>query len=421
MSNKRSLARGLLVVMVIGLMTGYVLGAQQSTNENPQQSVQPGQQTSQMPGRQQTQQMQVQALTLARTDKLIGKDVKDAQGQTAGKIEDIVLAPSLDQVSYIALESDGKYYAVPWSALHQGPGETYTLSISKQDLTKAQSFNRDRWPAQANMQLLPQSQRGMASSPQEPGSSQQATEPSQQRMAQGQPSSSQSRDVEQRRVTKLMGIQVRNREGADIGNIKGFVIDLGGASSGRTGSQARAGSDPQAGSAEPNQTGGQSRTSESQQAAGRTGYGEMTPSQRGQWSSESSGTAQQVRSGKLIFTILSFGGVLGVGEKYSLVPSNLVNIQPARRTAMLNATKQTVESLAFSPRDFPNLSNRQYVRQVYQTFGEQPYWSALGYVSPEQQQQAGEQSQQGQTGEMGQGQTGQNETGQSDAESNSNR
>jgi hypothetical protein len=355
----------------------------------------------QMPGQ------TAQAFTLVRTDKLIGKTIKDTQGQNIGKIEDLVLTPDCRTVSYIALSSDGKYYAVPWAALQPGQNDTYTLSISKQDLTKAQAFKEDQWPAQANTQLLSQSQgamssyrQGTASSRQGTTSSRQGAESSQPGMAQSQPSA-QSGTVEQRRVTKLTDVKVKDKEGADVGKIHAFVANLGGASSGPISGQARAAGSPA--SINPTSTANRPPTANAEP--------NQTGRERSQWSSRAMGAAPQIQNGQLIFTVLSVGGVLDLGEKYSLVPSNLVQIQPARQTATLNAAKKTVESLAFSPSDFPDLSNRQYVRQVYEKFGEQPSWPALGYVPPEQQGPSGQTNQQGRTGQMNeQGQTGQSGT-----------
>lgn len=171
-----------------------------------------------------------------------------------------------------------------------------------------------------------------------------------------QQTTSAAPNIKERRVTMLTGMDVKDSAGEDVGNVEGFVVDLS--------------------RSDPNKT---SKPGSSQRSSDPTAAG--TPQ-----------TGQQVHSGQLIFTVVSFGGIVGIGEKYSLVPSNRVNLQPTQHMATLNATKQALEAMAFAPDKFPDLENREYVREVYRNFGEQPYWSALGYVSPSQQQQADAQS-----------------------------
>lgn len=366
MLQRRSLSRGLLVVMAAGLLSGYALGAEQSTNQNRQRATQPDRQMSQQPGQ------LPQAMMLARTDKLIGQEVKDTQGEKVGKIEDIVLAPNLRQVSYIALVANDKYYAVPWSALkEQSPGN-YVLSITKQQLDKAQAFKEDQWPTQASPELSARGQAtSMTSAPPRTTPSQPGATSSQQQMAESrQTKSPSSTTVEQRRVSKLTGLKVKDQQGADVAKIEGFVVDLATTGVGTTGRQ-QGGSQPAGGqTTDPNRE---------KSGSAQSGRGQATDPQR-------PGAGQQmqipIRGGQLVFTTLSFSATWGMSGKYALVPSNLVKIEPAQKTATLNATKETVQAHAFAPDNFPNLTNRQAVARIFETFGEQPYWTAYGYVPP---------------------------------------
>jgi hypothetical protein len=91
-----------------------------------------------------------------------------------------------------------------------------------------------------------------------------------------------------------------------------------------------------------------------------------------------------VPNGRLVYTVLSFGGLAGIGEKYVAVPTSVVNLQPRNNVAVLNATRQTLESVAFKPSEFPDLSSREYTQRIYQTFQAEPYGAPLGFISPEQ-------------------------------------
>jgi sporulation protein YlmC with PRC-barrel domain len=324
---------------------------------------------------------QLMSGTLHRTDKLLGADVKNAQGEDLGKIYDLVLTPDHQQISYAALSTGvtlgvgAKYYAIPWSAFQVGPQGNLTASISKSQLDQASGFSRNNWPAQPDWQLTSATGQGrtfgqpssMGTQPQSsdvttdrsaadtrqttrPGQSfdrtqrstadeSQATESQTARTGRQRPgtfgtygteqapgmgatagSAAMNADIQSRRITHLTGMKVMNPDGEDIGNIEGFVIDT--------------------------------------------------------------------RQGQVAYTIVSFGGFWGIGEKYAAVPASAVDLQPRRNAARLDADRETLEKVAFDSGNFPDLSNRQYAQNLHETFNAEPYWSVLGFVSPEQEQAA---------------------------------
>jgi sporulation protein YlmC with PRC-barrel domain len=308
-----------------------------------------------------------QAMTLVRTHELIGKEVKSAQGDTLGTIHDIVLSPDYQSVSYVALAYGGAFtstsrlYAIPWQALRVGAKGDVTMSATKDQFSQAPGFTSRNWPSQPDTQWLGAGTRtpgSAATTPSTPDSSapgasagrstpgsqagttaprtgqsatagqSQADRPS---AAAGQsqtaraPSSSAmgqmgagGQDVQMRRVTHLTGLEVKNTEGQDLGDLEGFAIN--------------------------------------------------TP------------------DGRVMYSILSFGGVAGIGEKYAAVPANAVRIQPQTHTAILNATRQTLESVAFNPSEFPNLGSPEYMQRLSKIFPAAPSEGALGYVPPQQPQ-----------------------------------
>lgn len=76
--------------------------------------------------------------------------------------------------------------------------------------------------------------------------------------------------------------------------------------------------------------------------------------------------------GKAQFALVSYGGVLGVGEKFSPVPWQAIEIQPEQHMAMLNADRSKLDSLSFVMKDYPNFSDRQYRDRIFQTYNIQP-------------------------------------------------
>jgi sporulation protein YlmC with PRC-barrel domain len=345
MSKRTVFLRGLFVVGLVAVLCAYGLATEQSANENQgaanqnQATAQPGMSKQQAPARQ-----TAQAMMLARTHDLIGKEVKNTQGEKLGVIHDIVLTPDYQSVSYVALSYGGAFsassrlYAIPWQALHIGPKGEVTISATKDQFTRAPGFTNRNWPSQAETQWLGAGAGAMGSSATAPsaagsstagaaaprsmtgnqaaaGRSQTAQSPSSSAMGQ---MTAGSQDVQMRRVTHLTGMEVKNTENQDLGDLEGFAIN--------------------------------------------------------------------VSDGHVMYDILSFGGVAGVGEKYAAVPANAVRIQAQNHTAILNATRQTLDSVAFSPEEFPNLGSPEYMQRLSKIFPAVSAGGALGYVPSQQPQ-----------------------------------
>ena len=92
-----------------------------------------------------------------RVSKLIGTSVKNPQGETLGKIEDVVVDFDTGKVSYCAMEvghevfSKGKYLAIPLSAFRPSPdGRHLILNADKDKVAQAQGFDRNNFPPANN-------------------------------------------------------------------------------------------------------------------------------------------------------------------------------------------------------------------------------------------------------------------------------
>ncbi len=361
MGKRKVFLRGLFAVGLVAVLCAYGLATEQSANKNQNQgaanqnqgaaaqqnqgAARPGAAQRQTPSSQ-----AAQAMMLVRTSDLIGKQVKGTQGENLGVIHDIVLSPDYQQVSYVALSSGGafgmggKLYAIPWQALRVGPKGDVTTSISKAQLSQSPGFTNQNWPSQAETRwlgagagttssLTPGSAAAGTATPGSaaPGSSaarsaagqsqtgrsaadanQSATARAPSSSAGAGPMGAGSQDIQMRRVTHLTGMEVRNSENQDLGDIEGFAINTA--------------------------------------------------------------------DGRIVYDIISFGGIAGVGEKYAAVPANAVRIQAQNHVAMLNATRQTLDSVAFNPSEFPNLSSPEYQARLSKIFPAAPAGGALGYI-----------------------------------------
>jgi sporulation protein YlmC with PRC-barrel domain len=150
---------------------------------------------------------------LRRATKLMGEPIKNTQGVTLGKIDDIVLTPELNNVSYAVVTRGGLFgfgkhrYAIPWSIVRAGVGSTIVVPINKQDLKYDPGFRSHAWPAEGDPRWL-----GPA-----------AGQPAERITFTAQPSTSQ-KDIRNRRVSHIIGMRVRDPQGDKVGKVKDMVV-----------------------------------------------------------------------------------------------------------------------------------------------------------------------------------------------------
>lgn len=97
----------------------------------------------------------VVTVTAYRVSKLVGMDVKNADGQALGKVNELVLDVDSGQVMYVALSTGGvlgvgdKLFAVPWKEfqLKRDEDDSYfVLNLDKAKLETAPGFDEENWP-----------------------------------------------------------------------------------------------------------------------------------------------------------------------------------------------------------------------------------------------------------------------------------
>ncbi len=87
-----------------------------------------------------------------KVSELIGKQVRNPQGQELGVLEEVVVGKN-GEVGYAVLSFGGllglgdKLFAVPWKALSEdSDGEYLLLNFSPNYLKQAPGFNKTEWP-----------------------------------------------------------------------------------------------------------------------------------------------------------------------------------------------------------------------------------------------------------------------------------
>ncbi len=149
-----------------------------------------------------------QAGAEVRMSKLIGMAVHDAGGKKVGDIKDVVLDTDSGRVHYAVLSFGGfaglrdKLFAVPLSKLHADDKGRLTLDATKQQIESAPGFDRAHWPDWNAGAYRTEVDRRYGATPAEA-------------------------HAKFRRATELMKSQVRDANGADIGDISDVVVDIG--------------------------------------------------------------------------------------------------------------------------------------------------------------------------------------------------
>lgn len=90
-------------------------------------------------------------------DEVIGVTVKNKVDENLGKVKEIMLDKISGRVAYVVLDSGsflgmgGKFFALPWNALHYDPNdECFRVDIDKERLSNAPGFDKDNWPDMAD-------------------------------------------------------------------------------------------------------------------------------------------------------------------------------------------------------------------------------------------------------------------------------
>lgn len=393
MNKSRVFFRGLLVVSVAAMLCGYVLAAEQSTQRDQDRTTQQTQQQAQQQ-RQQAMQQATGAQTsgmLHKTSKLIGKEVKNTQNEDLGSIYDLVLTSDHQQVSYAALSSGGtwgmgaKYYAIPWSAIRVGPQGDITMSISKSQLDQAAAFDRNNWPSQPDWQLTSATssmRQGQTSWQQsQMGTQRQSTDPTRDSATsdtrQPRPGQTTDRTAGQRQATSDTD-RATDRQTAQSDSQRQTTTDINRdrPMTGRTGAGMSTGAGAMAAS----------RDIQYRRVSNLTGT--SVRNAEGEDIGDIEDFVIDASQGQVAYTVVSFGGFWGIGEKFAAVPTTALQIQPRRNVARLDADRETLEKIAFDSDKFPDLSNREYAQRLHETFNAEPYWTVMGFVGSEQEQAA---------------------------------
>lgn len=82
-----------------------------------------------------------------------------------------------------------------------------------------------------------------------------------------------------------------------------------------------------------------------------------------------------IGSGRVAYAVLSFGGILGIGDKLFAVPWAALNVDQDEEKIVMNVTKEQLENApGFDKDNWPNTASRTWLVEVYDYYG-YPYTS----------------------------------------------
>jgi sporulation protein YlmC with PRC-barrel domain len=80
-----------------------------------------------------------------------------------------------------------------------------------------------------------------------------------------------------------------------------------------------------------------------------------------------------MRTGQVAYAVLTFGGFLGMGEKYFAVPWKALVLDTKNKRFVLNVPKSDLESApGFDKDDWPDMANPEWAAHIDTYYGIQP-------------------------------------------------
>jgi hypothetical protein len=82
-----------------------------------------------------------------------------------------------------------------------------------------------------------------------------------------------------------------------------------------------------------------------------------------------------VEQGRIAYAVLSFGGFMGLGDKWFAVPWDALEYSPPNGKFILNVDKDFLKaSPGFDKNHWPDVQDRRFASEVYKHYGRTAYW-----------------------------------------------
>ena len=78
-------------------------------------------------------------------------------------------------------------------------------------------------------------------------------------------------------------------------------------------------------------------------------------------------------NGKVCYAVLSFGGLLGMGEKFFAVPWNALKLDTVNKRFELDVEKDRLKNApGFDKDDWPDMADQSWVDKIHSYYGTKP-------------------------------------------------
>ena len=82
-----------------------------------------------------------------------------------------------------------------------------------------------------------------------------------------------------------------------------------------------------------------------------------------------------MRSGRIAYAVLSFGGVLGLGEKLFAVPWSALKLDTVNKRFILDIAKERLKDAPGFDKDaWPRMADQSWGTKVHSYYHARPYW-----------------------------------------------
>lgn len=81
-------------------------------------------------------------------------------------------------------------------------------------------------------------------------------------------------------------------------------------------------------------------------------------------------------SGKVAYAVLSFGGVLGIGNKLFAIPMSALKLDCDDKCFILSENKQRLKDApGFDKDNWPDMANAKWAKDIHDYYKATPYWN----------------------------------------------
>lgn len=82
-----------------------------------------------------------------------------------------------------------------------------------------------------------------------------------------------------------------------------------------------------------------------------------------------------VPSGRIAYAVLSFGGVMGIGDKLFAIPWSALTLDADRKCFVLDIDKDRLKNApGFDKDHWPSMADTTWAEQVHSFYNRPPYW-----------------------------------------------